>query len=240
MVIVFENDKRMYDFVVQTSVAFALAKLNHSQSVRDERVLPFSSTLDLSAVTGLALCGHGKPGAIQSWSAKQIAAMLVHDKLGVTRALKKLIVTACYAGSRVAEEPGTSTVEVLASKLRGRGLGGLEIVGYNGPSIKNAQLGATELNPELGFFAKVVNDPTPGSVPDSAERTKAFGLQNAAKLNSGVTFPVAVGTTANLGQLGSTAATATKVFYEKFIDELDKANLLLNGDDVARVCVVID
>lgn len=231
MVIVFENSHGQYDFVIQTSVAFALAKLNYSQSVPDTRVVPFSFTLNLSAVTGLALVGHGKPGAIERWSADEIGNALAHPTLGVTGALKKLVVTSCYAGAQVGGKAGTSTVEVLASKLRGRGVGGLEIVGYNGPSIKNG---------ELGFFAKVVNDPTPGAVTASAELVNARSLQATAKSSSGVTFPSTVGTTTNLGILGPIAATATKDFYTQFIGALDNATLLLKGDDVARVCVVID
>ncbi len=229
MVIVFENKKGQYDFVIQTSVAFALSKLNYSQTVPDNQVVPFSSTLNLSAVTGLALCGHGSPGAIERWSAEEIGNALARPTLGVTGALKKLIVTSCYAGVQVGGKPGTSTVEVLASKLRGRGVGGLEIVGYNGPSIKNG---------ELGFFAKVVNDPTPGATTNSAELQKAINLQTTAQ--TGFAFPSTVNTTTNLGSLGPIAATATKGFYTKFIDMLDKASLTLKGDDVARVCVVID
>lgn len=237
MVVVFESKKGEYDFIVQTSVAFAMAKLNFGRSVKDNRVEPFSSTLDLSDETGLALVGHGSPGAIEKWSAAQIGDALADTVRGVSSKLRKLLVTSCYAGVRVNDVAGTSVVEVLAEKLRHRGLGGLEIVGYNGPSIKNA---------ELGFFARVVHDPTPGSNPPSAQLMQAFTLQEKGKNDAALAGNNLVGrtvkTTANLGTLGPQSASASKDFYTQFINALDtaKSQLTLKGDDVARVCTVID
>ncbi len=231
MVIVFPG-ARGIDFIVQTSIAFSLAKINFSLRPCDLRVHQFSPLIDLANTIGLALVGHGSPGAIQGYSAAQIGDVLADPVRGVTKKLRKLIVTSCYAGVRPDPATPASLVEVLAEKLRHRGLGGLEIVGYNGPSIKNA---------ELGFHATVVNDPTPGSRPPS------FELE-IARIISGETQKETIGDMAHwskmtvdeIAGLGKSAAVASSQFYSRFIEDLEFNNLTLKGDAVARVAIVAD
>jgi hypothetical protein len=111
--------------------------------------------------------------------------------------------------------------------LRGHGVGGLEIVGYNGPSIKSAQ---------LGTFVKVVN------APNDSALGSAFKLQDQAKSETPVNFSAL---TAELNDpaliaKAANAASQTTPFYVNFVDKLEKANLLMKGDEVARICVVLD
>ena len=234
MVIIFANKHGNYDFIVQTSIAFALAKLNFSEPL-DESVVAFSPGLNMHDAEKIALVGHGSPGSIEGVSAESIGNAMADPVRGVGRNLRRLIVTSCYAGVRPDPSRPTSTVEVLASKLRGRGLGGLEIVGYNGPSIKNA---------ELGFFASVVNDPTPGAAIDSPQLTQARAQSNISVMNTkkdtGDLSLLKVNQTTNIGNLGKKAAVSSKSFYANFIEELSRQQLLLQGDDVARVAVVLD
>jgi hypothetical protein len=164
MVVVFESKTGTYDFIVQTSVAFAMAKLNCSRSVPDDRIEQFVSTLDLSDETGVGLVGHGSPGAIEKWSASQIGDTLADPVRGVSKKLRQ-----------------------------------------------------------------------------------SFGIQESGKMAAarGGNNLVArtVSSTANLGTLGPESATVSKDFCTKFINDLDDAKpkkLTLEGDDVARVCTVID
>lgn len=208
------------DFIVLTSIDFALAKVGPP-------IVAYSPTLDFSAVTKLALSGHGSPGKIEGYSAETIGTHLADPVRGVKKGLEKLVVTSCCAGELVNGKAGTSVVDVLAKMLRGHGVGGLEIVGYNGPSIKSAQ---------LGTFVKVVNAPNDTAI------NNAFALQNKAKSETPVNFSAL---TAELNDpaliaKAANAASQTTPFYVNFVDKLEKANMLMKGDEVARICVVLD
>lgn len=216
MVIVFSHGQ--LDFVVQTSIAFAQAKLNFGQNSADTRVEAFSQTLDIGGETRIALVGHGQPGQISGVTAETIGDFLASK---VKQRLTKLIVTSCFAGAQVGNQPDTSVVEVIARKLRKHGQGWLEVVGYNGPSIKNA---------ELGSFAAVVD---PGQVAP-ARTIQATELKNAGNSAPPVSLAQMSPT-----QPGATAQQMSK-FYSNFIGELDRQNMLLKGDEVARICVVPD
>jgi hypothetical protein len=220
MLVVFENDKKQYDFIVLTSINFALLKLG----LGGEPVVPYSSTLDFSDVTRLALVGHGNIGRIQSVSADVIGTHLADPVRGITKKLTKLLVTSCHAGERVGGVAGTSLVEVLAEKIRHRGVGGLEIVGYNGPSIKSA---------ELGFFVTVVN-------PADFDQAKLLSGQATAQSGQGLGALTTGFVPGQMPTLGQNASALSKNFYQTFIDKLDHERLLLRGDDVARIAVVLD
>lgn len=221
MIIVFSHGQ--LDFVVQTSIAFAQAKLSFGQNSADTRVEAFSQTLDVGGETRIALVGHGQPGQISGVTAETIGDFLASK---VKQKLTKLIVTSCFAGAQVGNKPGTSVVEVIAGKLRKHGQGGLEVVGYNGPSIKNA---------ELGFFAAVVH---PNHV-DPQRGAPARAIQTAELRNAGGSVP-----SVSLAQMSPTQPGATaqqmSTFYSNFISELDRQKMLLKGDEVARICVVLD
>src|SRR5690606_2278259 len=125
---------------------------------------------------------HGSVGKVQSVSAEMIGDHLASKSLGITSKLTKLVITSCYAGMRNNGKAGTSLVEILAEKLRKRGVGGLEIVGYNGPSIKTGA---------LGMFAKVVDDTKlgeAGKLQDALikqDPNKLSGLSTSSK-SSGI------------------------------------------------------
>ncbi len=220
MVIIFANKLGEYDFVVLTSIAFAQAKINFGASVPDTRVEAYSPQLDLSNETRIALIGHGQIGQIQDVPAATIGDFLAAN---LKKKLTKLIITSCWAGAQVGNKPGTSTVEIVAEKLRHHGQGGLEIVGYNGPSIKNAQLGS---------FVKVVDPP---------QRPAAGVVQgNVLQQTGGGLSALATPLTNTMTAQGGAAALASANFYAAFINELDRQGMLLKGDDVARVSVVLD
>ena len=215
-----------YDFVVLTSINFALAKVGGP-------VVPYSPTDNFSKVERLAFVGHGSIGKIQELTGEQLGDHLANDPKGVTGQLKKLIVTSCYAGSRVHDKAGTSFVEILAKKLRGRGVGGLEIVGYCGPSIKSAALGG---------HVRVVDPAKDVTVDFQTGDTRADQLQDEslAPYANQLTSQKTAFAKDDMEILALRAQLTSANFYRSFVEKLDKENLLLKGDEVARVAVVLD
>lgn len=229
MIVVFANDENKYDFIVQTSIDFALAKVGGP-------IGGYDPTLDFTDVEKLALVGHGMIGMIETMSAEKLAIHLADSARGVTAKLKEFVITSCFAGSRRKEDPeghdgivGTSLVEVLAEKLRGRGLKGLKIVGYRGPSIKSAALGG---------HVHVVNATLDG------RKAKFLGvairLQEAAKGGDASTLNnLKTGSVPTIEQARA-AEEASEGFYAEFVRKLEAANLLKKGDKMLRVVEVAD
>ena len=131
--------------------------------------------------------------------------------------------TSCYAGAQDNNQIGTSLVEILANKLRGHGVGGLEIVGYKGPSIKSTKLRS---------FVKAVDDNQIDAAGD---------LQGDVLARSNPMLPyLTTGFGGNMEAKANTATTLSQNFYSDFVNELEQQQLLVSGEDIARICVVLD
>ena len=71
MVVVFANNNNQYDFIILTSIKFALAKVGGP-------VVAYSPMRNFSNVKRIALVGHGSVGEIESVSATTIGDHLAN------------------------------------------------------------------------------------------------------------------------------------------------------------------
>ena len=138
-------------------------------------------------------------------------------------------------------------MEVLASKLRKRGIGGLEIVGFNGPSIKSAELGeVVSGDADRSLTVKIVD-------PENSKKEQAVAIQKrmiSEYVPDALKLPTPYTSDEDMTKKAETAAQLSRTFYEKFIEELGNKQLLLksiklpNGDisdeNMVRVCTVLD
>lgn len=131
MILVVPNPSREVDFVILTSINYALAMVGGP-------VVEFSPTLNLKGVDQICICGHGGVGSIEHQPASVFANVLAHPVRGCKDSLKNLMLTCCYAGSRVKEKVGTAVIDIFASTLQ---INGMKIEGALGPSIKSSALG---------------------------------------------------------------------------------------------------
>jgi hypothetical protein len=131
MVIVIPNATREVDFVILTSIHYALARVGGP-------VVEYKTDLDVTGEKKICISGHGEVGSVQGHPAIEIANMLADPHKGCRDTLERLILTCCYAGCRIQSVVGTAVIDALAANLK---IKDMPIQGAMGPSIKANVLG---------------------------------------------------------------------------------------------------
>jgi hypothetical protein len=128
---VFGTGKHEVDFVVLTSIHYALARVGMP-------VVQFKDSMDVNGQREICICGHGGVGTIEGLPASRFAKVLADPVRGCKDTLEKLILTCCYAGVREKDKVGTAVIDIFAETLK---IKDLKIQGALGPSIKTNALG---------------------------------------------------------------------------------------------------
>lgn len=169
MVIVIPNTKGEVDFIILTSINYALAQVG-------EPVVEFTREMNLKGEKQICISGHGGVGTIEYIPAKSFADVLADPVRGCKDSLQRLIFTCCHAGRRAGGKVGTSVIDVFANTLR---IKDLKISGAMGPSIKANVLG--EAYSVINQSAKSRSGLTGGDIQrDELKKTGNEKLANMA------------------------------------------------------------
>lgn len=90
----------------------------------------------------LYIVAHGAPGSSGDYTGEEIANYLTHPGKGLKASIAEIKFTSCYAGKgEVLGDEIDSVVAVITHKLSSAGLGGIQVSGAKGPSVKSHEVG---------------------------------------------------------------------------------------------------
>jgi len=238
MVIAMPNSNSEVDFVILTSINYALARVGGPVVAYSK-----SKTIDLTGEIQVCICGHGNIGTIEGQPAQDFADMLADPSHGCTSTLKQLILTCCYAGVRDRNKVGTSTIDIIAKRLK---IKDLPIQGALGPSIKANVLGEPfrVINETVAKGKKTGREG--GTIQE--DMLMATGNAKLADLTTGENRKLQWAKIENKMNSGKVKdgkpyieykaqkyADMSEEFYKKFVKQLDKEGLLLKKNQTMAV-----
>jgi len=220
MVGVVSTEDGKVDFVIQTSIHYGLTRA-------DGPVVRFNNLTDFSGAKKLCIVGHGSPGAIENYSAAQVASILTDATRGVPIDIAMLIFTSCHAGALVNGQANTAVIDVVAKALKARGVKGLTIKGAMGPSIK-ANV--------LGDVFKVVK---PKGTPEYTRAGKAQGdLTSSFDYEFLADMTLTNPTPNQLKTAAEFAGEVTFQFYKDFVSRLERERDVMDEESAMRTVTI--